>query len=69
MPRHDGCKLADRPRLRVPLQEKVQHCHEVALPAAEAPVQVGRLARPPLERPRMNDSASAKHETSCGVTT
>ena len=37
-------------RLRVLLQQQVEHGHEVALPAAEAAVQVGRLARARRQR-------------------
>ena len=50
MRRHDGRELRNRAGPRITLQEQMQHGHEVALAAAEAAVQVGRLARRRLER-------------------
>ena len=45
----DPGQLGDRPGRRVALQDQVQHGHEVALAAAEAAVQVGRLAGAALD--------------------
>ena len=65
----DRGQLRDPPGRRVALQDQVQHGHEVALAAAEAAVQVGRLAGAAWTALRMNVRAASKHVASSGVTT
>ena len=57
LPSHPGVvlgddvgELGDAPGLGLPQKDERQHCHEVALTGAEAPVQVGAAAGPVGER-------------------
>jgi hypothetical protein len=66
--RDGGRQLGHRAHVGVVLEHQMQHRHEVALAAPEAPVEIRRLAAPALGRARMNPSASSKHRASCSVT-
>ena len=45
-------QLRDRAGIRIAVQQQIQDRHEMALAAAEAAVQIGRLAARPAVRPR-----------------